>query len=224
MKKAVSLLLALTTVFTLCGCGSSKKAFNISNDAYNKITEAYEITEDFGSDIYEAWRLAINEKKSVKGSGTKYLAEELSLTEDELNEGVAVALAEIYGENWNELDDTEKNKYRDAAESRYIFTNFSDDLFSFCVKCVVCAYKANGEIDKAQVTLDEAKSLMKEMSAKYSDYEHYPNLKGYYTTTKSFFDFCQNPTGSFEQLVETINSYKNEARDYKADLDYIFED
>ena len=224
MKKAVSLLLALTTVFTLCGCGSSKKAFNISNDAYNKITEAYEITEAFGSDIYEAWRLAINEKKSVKGSGTKYLAEELSLTEDELNEGVAVALAEIYGENWNELDDTEKNKYRDAAESRYIFTNFSDDLFSFCVKCVVCAYKANGEIDKAQVTLDEAKSFMKEMSAKYSDYEHYPNLKGYYTTTKSFFDFCQNPTGSFEQLVETINSYKNEARDYKADLDYIFED
>ena len=224
MKKAVSLLLALTMVFTLCGCGSSKKAFNISNDAYNKITEAYEITEDFGSDIYEAWRLAINEKKSVKGSGTKYLAEELSLTEDELNEGVAVALAEIYGENWNELDDTEKNKYRDTAESRYIFTHFSDDLFSFCVKCVVGAYKANGEIDKAQVTLDEAKSLMKEMSAKYSDYEHYPNLKGYYTTTKSFFDFCQNPTGSFEQLVETINSYKNEARDYKADLDYIFED
>lgn len=27
MKKVVSLLLALTMVFTLCGCGSSKKAF-----------------------------------------------------------------------------------------------------------------------------------------------------------------------------------------------------
>lgn len=57
-----------------------------------------------------------------------------------------------------------------------MFSYYSDDLFSFCVKCVIGAYKANGEIDKAQVTLDEAKSLMKEMSEKYSDYEHYPNL------------------------------------------------
>lgn len=117
MKKVVSLLLALTMVFTLCGCGSSKKAFNISKDAYNKITEAYEITEDFGSDIYEAWRLAINEKKSVEGSGTKYLAKELSLTEDELNEGVAVALAEIDGNDWNEIDDTKKDNYRDTVKS-----------------------------------------------------------------------------------------------------------
>lgn len=226
MKKVVSLLLALTMVFTLCGCGSSKKAFNISKDAYNKITEAYEITEDFGSDIYEAWRLAINEKKSVEGSGTKYLAKELSLTEDELNEGVAVALAEIDGNDWNEIDDTKKDNYRDTVKSwkSSVFSYYSDDLFSFCVKCVIGAYKANGEIDKAQVTLDEAKSLMKEMSEKYSDYEHYPNLKGYYTTTNSFFDFCKNPTGSFNQLVDTINDYKNEARNYRADLDYIFED
>lgn len=52
------------------------------------------------------------------------------------------------------------------------------------------------------------------------------HLRGrrYYTSTSSFFEFCQNPTGSFEQVVNTINDYKNEARDYKNDLDYIFED
>ena len=71
--------------------------------------------------------------------------------------------------------------------------------------------------------MDEAKVLMKELSEKYSDYEHYPNLKGYYTTTKSFFDFCQNPTGNFEQYKNTLNDYRNEARDYISDLDYIFE-
>lgn len=57
-----------------------------------------------------------------------------------------------------------------------------------------------------------------------SNYEHYSNLKGYYTTTNAFFEFCQNPTGSFAQVKDTINNYKNDARDYRNDLAYIFED
>lgn len=77
--------------------------------------------------------------------------------------------------------------------------------------------------ETAQSALDNAKSLMKDLSAKYSDYEHYPNLKGYFTNTSSLFDFCQNPDGSFEQVKDTINNYRNEARDFKSDLDYIFE-
>ena len=79
-------------------------------------------------------------------------------------------------------------------------------------------------MDEVQTAINTAKEQMKKLSDKYSDYEHYPNLKGYYTTTSSFFDFCQNPTGSFEQMKNTINDYKNEARDYISDLDYIFEE
>ena len=52
--------------------------------------------------------------------------------------------------------------------------------------------KYTGAGKKAQTALNEAKAQMKELSEKYSDYEHYPNLKGYYTTTSSFFDFCNN--------------------------------
>ena len=88
---------------------------------------------------------------------------------------------------------------------------------------VANAYKANGKASEAETALEKAKEQMKTLSEKYSDYEHYPNLKGYYTTTSSFFNFCQNPTGSFEQVKTTINDYKNEARDYMSDLDYIFE-
>lgn len=65
---------------------------------------------------------------------------------------------------------------------------------------------------------------MKKMSEKYSDYEHYPSLKKYYTETKSYFDFCKAPTGSFEQVKTTINDYRNDIREYVSDLDYIFED
>lgn len=71
--------------------------------------------------------------------------------------------------------------------------------------------------------MESAKTQMRALSEKYSDYEHYPNLKGYYTTTSSYFEFCQNPEGTFEQVQDTINDYRNKARDYKSDLDYIFE-
>ena len=66
--------------------------------------------------------------------------------------------------------------------------------------------------------------MMKELSSDYSDYEHYPALESYFTNTLAFFDFCQNPEGSFEQVVETFNNYRNNAREYFFDLNYIFED
>ena len=206
----------------------SKRAFTVSKDAYDEITKAYEITNDFGVNVYEVWRQAIYEKNSVLEGGIEYLSEKLSLTKDELYEGAAYAMATGGGsKDWNEIDDTEKDVYRAVVRSDdsgiFSFYDNNNFLFSFCIKCVVGAYVTNGEIEEAQKALDNAKSLMKELSEKYSDYEHYPNLKGYYTTTKSFFDFCQSPTGSFNQLVDTMNNYRNAVRDYKADLDYIFE-
>ena len=63
---------------------------------------------------------------------------------------------------------------------------------------------------------------MKQLSSDYSDYEHYPVLKEYFTNTLAYFDFCQHPEGSFEQVVETFNSYRNNAREYFFDLNYVF--
>ena len=108
--------------------------------------------------------------------------------------------------------------------SETVFQMMKSNLFSFCVRVVNGAYKANGKEQYVQELLDSAKAQMKEMSEKFSDYEHYPALKGYYTTSSSFFDFCENPSGSFEQIKTTIEDYRSTARDYKSDLDYIFED
>ena len=201
-----------------CG-GSNKKAFEISKAAYENIDMAYEITEQFGSDIYEAWRLAIYDDEEIIDNGADYLASELSLSADEIRTG---AVYTVYEDEWDTMSDEEKDEL--IAESDLYFCIFEDDLFEFCVETVVNAYVVNGKVKEAQTALDAAKAHMKELSAEYSDYEHYPNLKSYFTTTSSFFAFCQNPTGSFEQLKETINKYNNEARDYISDLDYIFED
>lgn len=220
MKRMYSLLLVIVMCLSLAACGGGeKKAFEASKEAYKNIAIAYEITEQFGSDIYEAWRLGIYDDDEILNNGAEHLATELSLSADEIRAG---AVYSLYQDEWDTLPEDEKESLIDNAD--LLFEYMEDDLFSFCVTAVSNAYIVNGKVKEAQTALDTAKGQMKELSSEYSDYEHYPNLKGYFTTTNSFFDFCQNPTGSFEQVKDTINDYKNEARDYISDLDYIFED
>lgn len=224
MKKLVISILALAMCISMTACGSGNKiAFETSKAAYDNIAIAYETTEQFGSDIYEAWRMGIYNDDEILEDGVSYLAKKLSLEESELTDGVCYAMAEVLGTDLSELSDDQKTTIT-SSSCKYVFKMMEDSLFSFCIKVVVGAYIVNGKIEETQNALDNAKTQMKELSEKYSDYEHYPNLKGYYTTTTSFFDFCQNPTGSFQQAINTINDYKNEARDYISDLDYIFEE
>lgn len=222
MKKTIAFLLAVVLLLSLCACEKDKKAFEASKIAYDEINTAYEITEQFGSDVYEAWRLGIYEKDDVLDDGVATLASELSLSESEIRDGVAYTFYDILDQNWDEVSDEDKQDTRKRADD--LFSIFEDDLFSFCVMVATNAYIANGKTEEAETALANAKSQMKELSEQYSDYEHYPNLKGFYTATSSFFEFCKDPTGSFEQVKSTINDYKNEARDYKSDLDYIFEE
>lgn len=203
MKRVLILTLTLVMLLTLCSCDNgNKKAFNAADSAFNNIDNAYGLIENFGSDIYEAWRLGIYEDDDIS---VKLLADELSISEQDIN----AAIDDICG--------------MDNVGDLY-FSVFKDELFSACVIMVSRAYELNGTSDKINSYLTDAKLLMKEMSEKYSDYEHYSNLKGYYTTTNAFFEFCQNPTGSFRQVQDTINSYRNDARNYRNDLAYIFDD
>ena len=205
---------------SLVACGS--KAFDKSKEAYGEISKAYTIADQMGSDIYEAWRMGIYDDDEILDDGTSYLAKELSLSEEEIIEGIVYTYMSMTSDTtYEEADEETKEEGRNLADS--YFTVMEDSLFTACVMAVSNAYKANGKVSEAQTALNNAKSLMQEMSKKYSDYEHYPNLKEYFTNTSSLFDFCQNPDGSFEQIKDTINDYRNEARDYKSDLDYIFE-
>ncbi len=223
MKNFLAFLVSISILACfLSSCGNTnKKAFEASKVAYKNVNSAYKTVENYGSDIYEAWRIGIFDDDEILDEGCSYLAGELSLSESEIKEGVAYTLAAA-GDGWDNCSEEERAKYRNMAD--YTFKMMEEDLFSWCVIVVSNSYVANGKVEEIQGYLDTAKEQMKELSENYSDYEHYPSLKGYYTTTNSFFNFCQDPTGSFEQIKTTIESYKTTARDYKADLDYIFED
>lgn len=221
-KRATACALTICLLLSLAACsgGKNQKAFEASKAAYQNVNAAYEIVEDMGNDIYGAWRMGIYDDDELMDEGCAHLASELSLSEDELIEGVVGTLSAALGDD--AMDEETKQKVRDNSE--IFFTAFEDNLFTFCVEVVKQAYIANGKADEAGKYLQDAKAQMKDMSENYSDYEHYPALKGYYTTTSSFYDFCTNPQGSFDQIKTTIEDYRGEARDYNADLDYIFEE
>lgn len=122
MKKTVSLLLAFVMVLSLgaCGGGKDKKAFDAAEAAYKNVNAAYEITAEFGSDVYEAWRLAIYDKKEVQNEGYAYLAKKLDLSKEEVLEGAAYALADIGGDKWEECTKEEKTRSCFVNTIRYI--------------------------------------------------------------------------------------------------------
>lgn len=195
--------------------------FILSKAAYNNIDKAYEITELFCSDIYEAWRLGSQEGHRVVNEGIKLLASKISLSEDEVALGIGIDSAHREKIEWDDLSDEEKQVYIDEAVAR-IKRLPADWVYNVCLYSVVYFYDENGQTEEAQNFLNLAKEQMRELSEKYSDYEHYPNLKGYFTTTSSFLDVCANPKLSFNQFKDVINDYKKEARDYVNDLDFIF--
>ena len=131
MKRVLPLILAVALMLSLTACGGDKKAFEVSKAAYDNVDIAYEITDNFGSDIYEAWRLGIYDDEEILDEGTAYLAGELSLSEDELKDGVVYVLLEIIGSSWEDATDEEKTELRSSADS--CFALFEDVLFFLCI-------------------------------------------------------------------------------------------
>ncbi len=205
MKKVLSLLLAVLICVSLCSC----TAFKDSSSAFEDIKQAYNMTNDYSMCVYEAWRLGVYDSSSYDSDYyLDDLAEELNVTDEEIEKAVASLMGKT------------EYEYGDWSD----FCSLYDDDFSAFVDLASEIYKTNGKVKKITKLLESAKEKMQDISGKHSDYEHYPTLKKFFTNTIAFFDFCKNPEGSFEQVVETFNSYRNNAREYFFDLNYIFGD
>ena len=208
----VAVTMLLSSALSMSACGfSQRKAYNASKNAFEKTTEAYLLVNQFSKDIYEAWRMGINERSSFDDE------EELEAFADELYidyTSIRLAIGSLLGKSGYVHGDWEKLQ-------RYCYP---DSFFSACVAVVSEAYKISGKDNEIASLLNDAKDSMKTLGNKYSDYAYYPDLKDYFSNTLAFFDFCKHPEGSFEQVVQTFNNYRNNARTTFFDLNYIFDD
>lgn len=194
-------------------------------EAYANIKFAWQIVEQAGSGIYGVWHGWVWDKEDVS-RGIPFFVDETNLSETDIVEGLAARNYTLInaGNNisWLELDSKNKQDYRtytiqvfEKASKSKQYCDMNDALWG-----TVYAYQLNGMMDDAQKSLEEAKLLMKGLP---EDYEHYPVLKAFYTTTSALYDFCVSPSGSLTQYAELLNEYRKEASDYMNDLDFIFE-
>ena len=214
MKKMLALIIALVFCLSLVACGgnarANKKAYDDSKLAFDYITKAYLATNEFSSDIYEAWFQGVNNKNNFNDeSEMDDFADKMSIDLESIKKGVASLLGKSAYE------------YGDWSLLPYMY---GGSHFSAWIDVISEAYKCSGKAGAISSDLIAAKDLMKTLSNEYSDYEHYPALKEYFTNTLAFFDFCCNPEGTFEQVKDTFNNYRNTAREYFFDLNYVFSD
>ena len=214
MKKFLICLLCFSMLLiAFVGCDSKAPAGSTSQDdptkaqfecgkkAYDELVKASTICEDMGDALYGAWYFAIYEADDYSGSSRiSAFASETGLSSSDI-----YAVGEEMGYNSTLLP-------------------YALDDFSTAVYVVLAVYEANGKTEELNTALANAKTELKTMTEKYSDYSQYPSLKSFYSEVDSYATFLKSPSGSFEQLKTTIETYEKSIRTYKSDLSFVFED
>ena len=175
-----------------------KEIFDNAKKAFEKIYEVEKYCIGGMDDIYGAWYFGIYDADDYYSSTVMdALAKETpNLTKNDLEKG------------WKALG------YSTKALLTYDW--------NYCLYTVESAQKEKGIYKNIDNNLTEAKSIMQKLTDEYNDYEYYPKLKDYYSKVASYADFFKNPTGSFNQLADTINDYENNIRTYRSDLEFLF--
>lgn len=194
---------------------------------YSELKEAYEIVDRHGSDLYTAWQLGIHNKDKFQGSNLNgsmnYLDSNLFLEYDDLLDGAAYALiVNIYGSDWNEKTEEVKQKNRDAVATGTLFFMASKNIPAACVCTVSGAYLLNGSVECINKALDNYSLVKADLSASDDFTTEIEHLDQLHIAIKSYLDYCQNPTGSFNSASDTINGYRNTVRDCISSLDSYF--
>ena len=226
MKKIMALLMVVAMCLSLVACsGGNKKAAELSESAFNNIQQAYEKLDVIGNDILTAWKLGIYNKSDLRkwAGGFAYFISNISIPRDDLLDALASLEYKADGTSLD-LDYYTKSvrEHYDLYWDRLIERN--PDIFSACIALVVESYMLNGELDEIETLLSFASESIKELSQNHSNYEHYENVKKYFTATNTYFNFCSNPSGTLEQAMENINNYNNTADECYNSLYYFFEE
>lgn len=87
---------------------------------------------------------------------------------------------------------------------------------------VMEAISQRGDYDTIRTNMDAASKTLQSLTEEYGDYTYYPKLKEYYSAISSYVDFFTSPSGSFNQLADTINSYENGIRTLASDVAFLF--
>ena len=114
------------------------------------------------------------------------------------------------------------SEIEDAAKVIGISESSLKGKWQNCLNVVLAAIELRGDYDTIKDKMTAAENILQELTSTYDDYTYYPKLKSYYSAVSSYVNFYKNPTGSFNQLADTVKEYENAIRTYEADVSFLF--
>lgn len=175
----------------------SELVYENAKEAYEQLNEVAELCESGMDDIYGAWYFGIYEA----------------------DDSFPYLVFNDLAKKTNNITDVELETaaYKLGLSESSVRNNWNNSVI-----VVQKAIEEKGGYATIEEKMTNAENILQQLTSEYGDYTYYPKLKEYYTAVSSYVDFFVSPTGSFEQLVDTINNYENTIRTYKADVGFLF--
>lgn len=179
---------------------------------YGNAKESYEALKEVASlcisgmdDIYGAWYFGVY--KASTASGNYYFYYDLAKETPNLSGGDLKNAAEVIG-------------YPTSGDRNSCSALKKDWQKSLTVTMAAIALR--GDYDTITAKMENAEKCLQTLTEEYDDYTYYPKLKEYYAAVASYVEFYTNPTGSFNQLADTVKEFENDIRTYEADVSFLF--
>lgn len=233
MKKVLLIMMTLTMLVFFCACGVKE---NNEPDVPEKTEEDAKI---YGSNAYtymnEAYENIVSLSEGVEG--ICFLAKEDTYRIDDDSELEAFAEAagvDIETIQQSVADLLGKKEYlnRDILISRgsvvtkdYLgdWVTLQQQYNSFeelCLKVICCAY--DEEMELVDTKLADANLNISELEEYFPDDKNLDSLKQYFNYLSGFYELCKNPEGNYDNVIGSFNDYKNDIRDVKSSLSYVY--
>ena len=177
----------------------SEIVYKNAKDAYEQLKDVANMCVEGMDTIYGAWYFGIYE---ASDTSTSSFFIKMSL--------------KVPGFSSDELESAAKNLGISASSAS------NKNNWQASILIAEEAISARGDYDTIAEKMDSAEKTLQSLTDDYDDYTYYPKLKEYYAAIKSYVDFFTSPTGSFEQLKDTINSYENSIRTLESDVSFLF--
>ncbi len=215
-KRELAIILGVGLSLMVSGCGEAgnQTALKEAQNVYEEINEAYKSIKSYSNDIYKACKAGTYEGENIT---VDEFIKETDMTEEEMLDAIKDYFVYKFGE-----DEAEKLMNAADTETSLVLLRAVESILGPGGLGVIVqnVYESRGITKEIKDNLENAKVSLKEID---SDYEGYESLKSYYTTTASYFDFCENLTGTFDQMQDTINDYQSDVRKYTNDLEFLFD-
>ncbi len=177
--------------------------YDNAKKAYEQLNVVADLCSNGMDDIYGAWHFGIYKAKDTKSyesifdnmakSTPHFSSAELKAAAENVSSYGADMVGKLMAADWQ-----------------------------YCLYVVEQAILDRGDYATIEKEMNEAQAILQELTKTYDDYSYYPKLKDYYAAVSSYVEFFKSPSGSFQQLSDTVNNYETNIRTNRSDVGFLF--